>query len=398
MARTSYAGPALFSYGFRPFFLSAAVLAALVVPFWMLVWFGGASVAGPFGPVDWHIHELLFGYVSAVLAGFLFTAVPNWTGRMPQQGAPLAVLLALWIAGRLCVAGVGGLPAWAVMAVDGAFPLAVAAMIAVEIVAGRNWRNLKVLVPVLLFGAANIVFHAEVMAQGYADIGRRLGFAVVIFLIMLIGGRVVPSFTRNWLAKREAGPLPAPFGRFDAVALAVAAVALAAWCAAPEAAWARSLLALAAAIHLVRVLRWRGDRCLGSAILLMLHISYAFIPAGLATLAAGHSVAGFHLLGVGAIGGMTLSVMMRASMGHTGRPLAAGAPLTAAFAAVVGAALVRSLAPYETVAGVPGLVVAATLWTLAFGVFALRVGPWLALPKAAPRRPNPAPRAAGQRQ
>lgn len=388
MARTSYAGPALFSYGFRPFFLAGGLFAALAVPLWMAVWTGRTQLGGPFGPVDWHIHEMLFGYVGAVLAGFLFTAVPNWTGRMPRQGAPLALLLALWIAGRLAVAGALGLPALGVMVVDGAFPLAVAAMIAVEIVAGRNWRNLKVLVPVLLFAAANFAFHAEVMADGQSDVARRMGFAVVTMLILLIGGRIVPSFTRNWLAKRGPGALPAPFGRFDGAALAAGALALGAWTIWPEAGATRLLLVLAAGLHLVRLARWRGDRCLRSAILLMLHVSYAFVPAGLLALAAAAPVTGLHLLGVGAIGGMTLSVMMRASMGHTGRTLEAGALLAAAFAAIVGAAVLRSVAPYASVGGLSGLMLAAVLWTTGFAAFSLRVGPWLAAPSPARRKPG----------
>jgi uncharacterized protein involved in response to NO len=226
MSQSDFSGPALFSYGFRPFFLAAGVLAALVVPLWMLIWTGHARLGGPFSPVDWHVHEMLFGYVPAALAGFLLTAIPNWTGRLPKQGWPLAALLALWIAGRLAVAGAGGLPAPAVLGIDVAFLLVLTAVIAVEIVAGRNWRNLKVLVPVLLFTGANVVFHVEAMTQGMAEVGRRLGFAVVIFLIMLIGGRIIPSFTRNWLSKRGEGPMPAPFGRFDAVSLGTAVLAL----------------------------------------------------------------------------------------------------------------------------------------------------------------------------
>ena len=388
MTRSDFTGPTLFSYGFRPFFLAAGVLAALVVPLWMLVWTGHAQLGGPFSPIDWHIHEMLFGYVPAALAGFLFTAIPNWTGRLPKQGWPLAALLALWMAGRLAVAGAGGLRAPAVLAVDGAFLVALTAVIAVEIVAGRNWRNLKVLAPVLVLAGANVLFHIEAMTQGTAEVGRRLGFAVVIFLIMLIGGRIIPSFTRNWLARRGEGPMPAPFGRFDAGSLVAAVLAFGIWTAAAEGAAVSAALALAGALHLARLLRWQGIRCLRSPLLLMLHISYAFIPAGLVTLAAGYSVAGLHLLGIGAIGGMTLSVMMRAAMGHTGRALVAGGLLATAFALLVLAALLRSAVPHGSLAGVSGLLLAATHWTAAFALFVWRVGPWLAAPSVARRQPN----------
>jgi len=388
MTRSAFTGPALFSYGFRPFFLAAGVLATLVVPWWMLVWTGHAGVGGPFSPVDWHVHEMIFGYVPAVLAGFLFTAIPNWTGRLPKQGWPLAALLALWVAGRLAVAGAGGLSPVAVAAVDAAFLVVLAAVIAAEIAAGRNWRNLKVLVPVLVLAGANVLFHVEALTQGTAALGQRLGFAVVIFLIMLIGGRIIPSFTRNWLAKRGEGPLPAPFGRFDAASLVAAILALGIWTAAPEGPEASGALAVAGLLHLGRLARWQGLRCARSAILLMLHISYAFIPLGFAALAAGWAVAGLHLLGIGAIGGMTLSVMMRAAMGHTGRALASGSLLASAFAAIALAAVVRSALPLETLPGASSLVLAASLWTAAFAAFLWRVGPWLAAPSAARRQPN----------
>jgi uncharacterized protein involved in response to NO len=388
MTRSDFTGPALFSYGFRPFFLAAGVLAALVMPLWMLVWTGHARLGGPFSPVDWHVHEMLFGYVPAALAGFLFTAIPNWTGRLPRQGWPLAGLLALWVAGRLSVAGAGGFPAATVLAVDGAFLLVLTAVLGVEIVAGRNWRNLKVLVPVLVLAGANVLFHIEAMTQGAAEVGRRLGFAVVIFLIMLIGGRIIPSFTRNWLARRGEGAMPAPFGRFDALSLAAAVPALGIWTAGAEGPAVAAALGLAAVLHLVRLARWQGIRCLRSPLLLMLHVSYSFIPAGFGALAAGYSVAGLHLLGIGAIGGMTLSVMMRAAMGHTGRALVAGGLLAAAFAALALAALLRSAVPDGSLAGVSGLALAATLWTAAFALFLWRVGPWLAAPSPGKRQPN----------
>lgn len=388
MSRATFAGPALLSYGFRPFFLAAGLFAATALPVWMAIWTGRASLGGPFTPLDWHIHEMLFGYVGAVLAGFLFTAIPNWTGRMPKQGRPLAALLTLWVAGRAAVAGLGDLPPLAVMAIDGAFPLAVAAMIVIEIVAGRNWRNLKVAVPVTLFAAANLVFHAEAMTAGESDLGRRLGFSVVVLLIALIGGRIIPSFTRNWLARRAPGPMPVPFNRFDAICVAVSGIALAVWCAAPGSPALPALMVPAALLNVLRLARWQGWRCLPSPLLVMLHVAYAFVPAGMLALAAGAEVAGFHLLGIGAIGGMTLAVMMRAAMGHTGRDLRAGRLLAGAFAAVAMAALLRSLAPYGDLLGMSGLTLAAVLWTLGFAAFALKVGPWLAAPPVAKRQPN----------
>ena len=388
----AYSGPALFSYGFRPLFLLAGSFAALVVPLWMAAWSGRVNLFGPFSPTDWHIHELLFGYTSAVVAGFLFTAIPNWTGRMPTRGWPLVGLAALWMAGRLAVGGVLGLGPVAVMALDCAFLAAIGVMVTVEIVAGRNWSNLRVVVPVLVYLAANVTFHMEVMQLGAAGYGRRLGFAMVVLLIGLIGGRIIPSFTRNWLAKQGPGPMPVPFGRFDAASLVLTLAALIAWVALPEAPLTGIALIFAGLVQALRLARWRGWRVWRWALLLMLHLAYAFIPAGLvavglAVLGVLPGVVGLHLLGIGAIGGMTLAVMMRASLGHTGRELKAGRALTLAFGCVALAALVRVAVPSE-----PGLWLAATLWTAGFAIFAARLAPVLTLPNPARRAPNLQPR------
>ncbi|MDP3196107.1 NnrS family protein [Tabrizicola sp.] len=388
----AYSGPALFSYGFRPLFLLAGSFAALVIPLWMAVWTGRVSLSGPFTPTDWHIHELLFGYTSAVLAGFLFTAIPNWTGRMPTRGWPLMALAALWVAGRPAVAGGLGLGPVAVMALDCAFLLAIGAMITVEIVAGRNWSNLRVVVPVLMYLAANITFHLEAMQLGTAGYGRRLGFAMVVLLIGLIGGRIIPSFTRNWLAKQGDGPMPVPFGRFDGASLVLMLGALIAWVALPEARLTGLAMILAGVVQAFRLARWRGWRVWRSAILSMLHLAYGFIPVGLVALGLSvlgtlPAVVGLHLLGIGAIGGMTLSVMMRASLGHTGRELRAGRALSLAFACVALAALTRAALSSEA-----SLWVAATFWTAGFAIFAARLAPILSMPNPARRVPNPQPR------
>lgn len=384
----TYTGPALFSYGFRPLFLMAGAFAALALPLWMAVWTDRVALAGPFTPTDWHIHEMLFGYTSAVIAGFMFTAIPNWTGRMPTRGWSLMALAALWMAGRLAVAGALPLGPVQVMVLDCAFLSAIGAMITVEIVAGRNWGNLRVVVPVLLYLAANLAFHLEALQGGSADVGRRLGFAMVVVLIGLIGGRIIPSFTRNWLAKQGPGPMPVPFGRFDAASLVLLLLALLAWVAAPEARLTGLALILAGAVQAVRLTRWRGWRVWRSALLLMLHLAYAFIPAGLAALGLTVSgilpaAVGLHLLGIGAIGGMTLAVMMRASLGHTGRELQAGPLLTLAFVSVALAALLRVAVPSE-----PGLWLAAALWTCGFAIFVARLAPVLTLPNPARRRPD----------
>ena len=316
--REIYQGPALFSYGFRPFFLFAGLFAVAVIPMWWLIWRGDVSISGHLAPTDWHIHEMIFGYGAAVVAGFLFTAVPNWTGRMPTRGWPLAVLLALWLAGRAGVAGV--LPVGPVGAalIDQMFLLAVAAMIAREIVAGRNWKNLKVLVPVSLLWGANILFHIEALTQGVSDIGRRLGIALLIFLIMLIGGRIVPSFTRNWLAQRKSERMPVAFNRYDGVCILFGAGSLVSWVIGPFHVASVLVGSVAALLHLIRLLRWRGLHTWRSPLLLMLHVAYLMVPLGFAAVALAAlglvaPASGAHVLGIGAVGGMTVAAMMRAT-------------------------------------------------------------------------------------
>lgn len=380
---TSFTGPALFSYGFRPFFLAASVFAVVAIVIWMPVLDGNLTIAGPFTPTDWHVHEMLFGYACAVIAGFLFTAIPNWTGRTPIRGWPLFLLVSLWIAGRLACAGLLKLGAVAVMVFDTGFLAAVVSMAAIEIVAARNWRNLMVVVPVLVLFGANLLFHVEALTQGSADTGRQLGLAVVIFLITLIGGRIIPSFTRNWLVKRTSAHLPAPTGRFDALCLVVGALSLLTWVFHPGGGAAGVLLLIAAALHAIRLSRWQGLRTGPSPLLLMLHVAYGFVPLGLAASAAASfgllpAAAGLHLLGIGAIGGMTLAVMMRAALGHTGHALVAGPVLTAAASMVFLAALIRVCFPDVSVAGMSGLWIAALLWAAGFSLFALRIGPYLA--------------------
>jgi uncharacterized protein involved in response to NO len=390
--RKTYYGPTLLSFGFRPFFLLAIIFAVTIIPLWVAVYMGAVELNGPFPSVDWHIHEMLFGYTAAVICGFLFTAIPNWTGRMPIRGWPLVMLISLWIAGRLAMAGIGGLrPPLVVLAIDNAFLIAVCGMILIEIVAGRNWRNLKVIIPVVIFLGSNILYHVEVLTQGSAEYSRRLSIAVVVFLITLIGGRIIPSFTRNWLVKSNPGKLPIPFNRFDILCLLASAGSLILWIIYPDAPFAGWLLIIASVLHIVRLLRWRGYRTLSSPLLMMLHVAYSFIPIGLFVLGLGGQTAGLHLLGIGAIGGMTTAVIMRATLGHTGRELKIGPNLVVAFLFVGLAAIIRSAIPFIEIANLSGLEITAILWTLGFGIILVTVGPWLWTTNAKNRTPNKRP-------
>jgi len=261
--------PAVLSYGFRPFFLLGSLYAGGAILFWLPLFYGELKTFSTFLPVDWHVHEMLFGYLAAIITGFLLTAIPNWTGRLPVQGLPLLALVLLWLAGRLAVF-FSMETGWLVgAAVDCGFLLAVALAAAIEIIAGRNWRNLKVLVPVAVLFAANALFHVEAHYQGVSDISHRLGLGAAVVLIMVIGGRIVPSFTRNWLARENQGRLPSPFSHFDATTIALSATALAAWAFFPESNATGAMLIAGAVLNAMRIARWAGDRTLREPLVLI---------------------------------------------------------------------------------------------------------------------------------
>lgn len=380
--RRNYAGPAFFSYGFRPFFFGGAVWSALAILLWVPLYAGIWQWPSAMAPLDWHIHEMLYGYVPAVVAGFLLTAIPNWTGRLPVCGAPLAGLFGLWLAGRVAMFVSAGIGIVAATAIDAAFLLVLFLVAAREVVAGKNWRNLRVLVLIVLLLAGNVTFHVETIRSGAAEYGVRLGIAAVILLVSLIGGRIVPSFTHNWLARQNPGRLPVPFGRYDGVTIACTAIALGLFVIAPAAAWSGAALMVVAVLHLVRLLRWAGDRTTRDRLVLVLHVAYAFIPVGFVLAAAAAfwpdavpASAGIHAWTAGAIGMMTMAVMTRASLGHTGHPLAASPLTQAIYACLFLAALVRVVAAFT--GGMALLYVSAILWVLAFGTFAASYGPAL---------------------
>ncbi|MBN9056043.1 MAG: NnrS family protein, partial [Rhizobiales bacterium] len=197
----SRTGPVLFSYGFRPFFLAGGVWAVVAMVLWIATITGRIDLAGDYGAPNWHAHEMLFGFASAVLAGFLLTAVPNWTGRLPVSGWPLAGLFGLWCAGRLALLAADRIGVAEAAVIDGLFLPVLLGICTREIVAGRKWKDLKILGGLLALSLANAVFHVAVIGGGDDHMAIRLGVAAYVVLVMIVGGRIVPSFTRNWLNK-----------------------------------------------------------------------------------------------------------------------------------------------------------------------------------------------------
>jgi uncharacterized protein involved in response to NO len=384
----SYDGPAILSYGFRPFFLLGALWAALIVAIWLPVLEGTLALPTAFTPVEWHVHELLYGYLPAIVAGFLLTAVPNWTGRLPVTGTPLLLLVLLWVAGRVAVLCSARIGAPAAAAVDLLFLAALAGIIAREILAGHNYQNAKVLALVGLLLAGNATFHAEAMLpDGVNGYGVRIGVGAAVLLISLIGGRIVPSFTRNWLARQRPGRLPTAFTRFDVAAIASGVAAIALWIVAPDAIATAVVAFVAALVHAIRLGRWAGYRTAGEPLVLVLHVAYGFVPVGFLLLAMAIATpalvvpsGALHGWTVGAIGMMTLAVMTRATLGHTGQPLTASAATQFIYAAIGIAAVARVLTAFG-IAREPLLHLSATAWVAAFGGFAVVYWPLLTRPR-----------------
>lgn len=382
--RRAYAGSTLFTYGFRSFFLFGSVWGALVVPVWLWSLLGDGPAAFD---RDWHVHEMLFGFLAAIVAGFLTTAVPNWTGRMPVIGAPLAGLVGLWLAGRVAMLSADVIGPLAAGVVDSLFLVVFAAVIWREVLAGRNWRNLPVALLVTLLAAGNIVFHIGGAATPF---GQRAALAVGVVLIALIGGRIVPSFTRNWMKARALSPQPALFGLVDRVALTLTVAGAGAWIALPYSPLTGALLLGAGVALGARLSRWRGWRAAGEPLVWILHLGYGWLAVGLSLAGAAALwpalvpvTAATHALTVGGVGVMTLAVMTRASRGHTGRPLAADRWTTAIYVAINAAALFRVAAPFSGTAQPGLLATSAVLWCLAFGGFAAAYAPMLTRPRRA---------------
>ncbi|HEV2677148.1 MAG TPA: NnrS family protein [Aliidongia sp.] len=393
--------PAIWTAGFRPFFLATALWAICAVALWLALLTTGLTLPSRFDPLTWHIHEMLFGFVMAAVGGFLLTAIPNWTKRPPVGGAPLVLLAGFWLLGRIVCLTSGLMPAWLSIAADLAFPVTLLVVAAREIVAGRNWRNLPMVLPAALLGAANLLMHLE--ANGVAvspGLGWRLGLATTIVLISVIAGRIVPTFTRNWLTKRGVADLPPTNGWIDRGALGLLHVGLIGWVVLPEFAPVGALLLFAAALNCARLHRWRGRATMAEPLLFILHLGYAWMVAGSALLGLSMlgwgvpQTAALHALTVGAFGTMILAVMTRATLGHTGRTLTANRATAAIYVSIAFAALLRLVAAFGLGPFMPILVASGCLWIVAFSLFARAYGPMLLSDRTVPA---PAKRSTGLR-
>jgi len=383
-----YTGPAFLSYGFRPFFLGAALFAGLAVVAWVVLFAGQAQSGFLYPPREWHVHEMLFGYLPALIAGFLLTAMPNWTDRMPLRGVPLLLLFLLWLGGRLLMA----FP-WAgattAAVVDGAFLVILATYVWREIRAAGSWDRAPIGILVSLYACANMLFHEAALRGAPTDFPERFALSVMTLMLTIIGGRLTPTFTREFLEDKNIAKLPEVFSLVDGVAIVSVLVGVITWVLQPESVWAGVMLLVAGVASVVRLLRWGGWRTWRDPLVLILHVGYLWV--GLYLLALGASILGIgfstanavHVLTTGAMGTMTLAVMTRASLGHTGRPRHADRLTVTIYLLVNIGALLRIFSPNPatpTALTHAMLGLSALGWSGAYLLFALYYGRYLVRP------------------
>lgn len=380
----------LWGRAFRPFFLLAAVYAALAVPLWAGIWLGFVPAPGWLLPIWWHGHEMIFGLVAAAIAGFLLTASPVWSGGPALSGAPLAGLAGLWLAGRIGFAAADALPTWVVAALDLAFLPAVGLVVVRTLRGSGQLRNYAVVGIVAALALANATMHAEALAFLSGAAGPALRFAVdgVVVLILVIGGRITPAFTQNAFRRAGEPHRVRSWPWLDALAIGAAGALAAVSLVAPRTAVSGLLATIAGLAAAARLAGWRPWHTRSDPLLWSLHAGAAWLSAGLLLVGAGDlgapipPTAGLHALTAGAIGTTLLAVMTRVGLGHTGRPLELPGGVVWCFLLVQAGAVARVVAPFLATGGQRILLgVSAVAWASAFALFAVRYARILAAPR-----------------
>ncbi|WP_171177151.1 NnrS family protein [Ruegeria sp. HKCCD8929] len=381
----------LFSEGFRVFFLAAGLYGVFTGLIWVL-YLGGAT-AGPASsqaPVLWHAHEMIFGYATAAIGGFFLTAVPNWTGAPGARQGFIALAAGLWLAGRLAVWYAGLLPPVLVAALDLSFIPVLALKILTQLLKRPKPQNVMFLLFLSYIWAANLLVHLEWTGatSDTALAGLRGGLIAVTALISVLGGRVTPAFTRN--AMKRAGVPEArwphsakPVERAALILALLLPILVMTGLPAQAIAPAAILFGL---LQIARLARWGGAWCLNKPILLALHLGLAMLALGmllwgLSGLGIGNELAGLHILGIGCVGGMTLAVMSRAALGHSGRPLVASAPMALGYGLMAAAALLRWAGTEIDSLYLPAMLATGGLWTAAFTLYLMAMWPALTGPR-----------------
>lgn len=370
-------------FGFRPFYSLAAIFAVVSVLYWLLSFMGMSYASAYLNGVFWHSHEMVFGFAIAVMTGFLLTAVRNWTGLPTPTGQTLAALAAVWLAGRLLI--ISGPPLLAAF-VDVTFVPLLTVAIALPIIRSRNRRNYKIVALLVLIATANFVYHLASLGPlpswlAYTMVITAIDLITILFAI--VAGRVIPAFTKN--AIPESQPRSAAwleFLSFGSLVLIIIVRVGSDWVSIPLLV-GTAIIVIAAASHALRLALWQPQSTLGNSLLWMMPVAYSWLPVALFLRAlAGYSIvsqgAWIHALTTGAISGLMLAMMMRSSLGHTGRPLVANGMDMAAFLALQLAAIIRVAAGlFATELYQPVVILSGLMWILAFGVFLTRYLPML---------------------
>jgi uncharacterized protein involved in response to NO len=368
-------GPVFFAAGFRPFFLFAAIEAAVMIPLWLAVQSGMVDLGTGFPPMLWHGHEMLFGFAGAAVGGFLLTAVPNWTDGRILGGPRLMALFAAWVLGRVAFLLAGILPPVAVAVADLLYLPGLAFLLAEQLIGARKWRNIAFLPVLGVLWASDIAFH---LGEGLAAL--HAGITVVLVMIAIVGGRVVPSFTETWLRMKGTIVTPRRLPWIEkggaAVSIVVAGLVMVV---APGSPYAGIALLAAAGVHGLRLSGWHGAKTFSNPILWVLHVGYGWMVVGLALwglsclLPVLPQTAALHALTAGSIATMVMGVMSRAALGHSGRSLDVPPLIVAAYILVSVGALLR----------VVGLtMIGGSVWSLAWVFFVIIYWPIVTRPRA----------------
>ncbi len=373
----------LFALGFRPFYLLAGIFAVAGIALWIGIYTGELTVSAYLPGIAWHRHEMIFGFACAVIAGFLLTAVRNWTGQPTPHGAGLAALALLWLSARILI--LTG-PALAAAVIDVAFLPILALSIAFPIMRSANKRNVKLLLVLAGLAGANGTYHLAafgVLPSSMTAVATTAALDIITILIAIMGGRVIPAFTASAIS----GANPRHLAPVETVAIGTLLLVFAAgigevWWSPPDAFWI-ALLGTAAIAHALRLYFWQPHTTRAVPLLWMLPVAYAWLPIALGLRAFGYAglippTAAVHALTLGAMSALMLAMMMRSALGHTGRPLSAGIVEVTAFVLIQIATLIRVGATFVAPDIYRGLVVTSGIaWAFALLLFVARYGPWL---------------------
>jgi len=384
-APPDYSGPAVLAYGFRVFFLLGALSAVSLIVAWISVYAFGFTFANHFDLIQWHAHEMLFGFVAAIIAGFLLTAPGNWTGRPMPKGRVLGALASLWLAGRLSSFFPGYLPGWLIMLIDCSF-LPALGWVVYRALRGASHQKHNLIFPfvLLVMTTANVMAHLGLRNQRGVAIGTELMLYLALLLIVVMGGRVIPGFTQGQFPRGTSWGHP----WVDTCAVGSLLILVLVDLLAAPAPVIAGLCIAAAIAHAVRLVGWHTREIWRTPLLWILHVGYGWLVFGL-ILKAGTLIGLVppllfrHAFTAGTIGGIIFGMICRITLGHTGRPMRLPRFMVIAFIAINTAVILRVLLPWIAPQFyLLWLKLSAAAWTLAFGIFLVQYGPMLCQPRA----------------